>query len=164
LIKTGKTQKKRRGEIMNIEQWQTWLIKRSACVDGYAEAKNYTPDEWYQKTERGDWMIWVLRKIPQYKNDKALWVKIAIESAKLVLHLAKDPQNRPQLAIEAAENWLIDPTDKNRCIAANAAYAANAADATYAAYAAANAVRNQVAGIVRALIPNLEIENEEVKE
>jgi hypothetical protein len=127
---------------MNIEQWQKWLKSYSACSDGYAEACNKLPDEWYQSTGRSDWMIWVLRKLPKHKEDKKLWVAIAIESAKLVLHLTKDEQQRPQIAIEAAVKWLENPTEENRiaAYAATNAAAYSAADAAaYSAAAAANA-------------------------
>ena len=127
-----------------IIQWQSFLKKHSACIEGYKEAHKKTPQEWYDTTEKSDWMIWVLRKCPQYENNKNLWVRIAINCAKEVIHLSKDPQNRPQKAIEAAEAYLLNPCKETQTLARHAAadaaatYAA-AAYATYAAYAAAAA-------------------------
>jgi len=65
-------------------------------------------------------------------SDKVLSVRLAVFSARSVLHIFEEryPEDkRARRAIEAAEAWLDDPT-------AYAAYAAYAADAAYAAYAA----------------------------
>jgi hypothetical protein len=95
---------------MNVEKWRYWLELHMVCQDGFNEAKDLTPNDWYHKTDRSDWMIWVMRKIPRYAEDKMLWVRIAVASAKMVAHLADDAQRRPQLAIAAAEAWIASPT------------------------------------------------------
>lgn len=88
---------------------------------------------------------WDNRKEILEKLSHADCVKFAIKAASLVSHLNDDPSVTG--AIEAAENWLANPSDKNRktaSTAADAAYAAGTAydagtaakAATYAAYAA----------------------------
>jgi len=59
-------------------------------------------------------------------------VKFAVWCAKRVQHINTDP--RVAAAIQAAEKWILDPSE-----AAYAANAANAANAAYAAYADAYA-------------------------
>lgn len=132
---------------IEIGQWKDFLKKHSACADGFREASTKTSQEWYDTTERSDWVIWVLRKCPQYKDNKNLWVRIAINCAKEVIHLSKDPQNRPQKAIEAAEAYLLNPCEETKTLARHAADAAADAASIYAtaytddayAYAAAYA-------------------------
>ena len=127
-----------------ILQWQEFLKKHSACESGYLEASDKLPQQWWDMTERPDWMIWVLKKLPQYKEDKRIWIRIALVCAKETVHLAKDPQQRPQKAIEAVEQWLLDPSEENRLkcrVVASAAkdYAASAAYASAASAASASA-------------------------
>jgi hypothetical protein len=76
-------------------------------------------------------------------------VAMAIFSAELVIDIfeKKYPQdNRPRKAIEAAKEWLKDPTDQNTASAAYAARAAAyAADAAaYAAYAADAVLKTKI--------------------
>ena len=127
-----------------ILPWQEFLKKHSACESGYLEASDKLPQQWWDMTERPDWMIWVLKKLPQYKEDKRIWIRIALVCAKETVHLAKDPQQRPQKAIEAVEQWLLDPSEENRLkcrVVASAAkdYAASAAYASAASAASASA-------------------------
>ena len=67
-------------------------------------------------------------------------VRFALRAANTVSHLNSDP--KVINAIKAAEDWLADPSEKNRkaaASAASAAYGANAAWAAYAAYGASAA-------------------------
>jgi hypothetical protein len=95
-----------------------------------------------------DYANWLLTKIFTHKQ----CVQYAVFAAEQVLHIfeAKNPDdNRPRLAIQAAKDWLIDPSQKNvdtarhaaSCAANAASYATDyAADAaSYAADAARNA-------------------------
>ena len=74
---------------------------------------------------------------------RQVWVKVAVDQARSVLHLAS-AKDRPKAiaAIEAAQAWADDPSEINRLraatYAASAAAAASAASADYA-YAAASA-------------------------
>ena len=99
------------------------------------------------KEDRFNDANWLLTKL----MNKSQCVKYAIFAAKQVLHIFEEKypkDDRPKKAIEAAENYLKDPSENNKkaaydAYAANAAanaaaYAANAAAyAAYAAYAAA---------------------------
>jgi hypothetical protein len=88
--------------------------------------------------------------IAAYKNDptmtKEKWVRWAVMCAERVLPLfetERPEDGRPRAAIDAAKEWLSNPTYASAAEAAEAAYAA-AADAVAnaaanAAYAAANA-------------------------
>jgi hypothetical protein len=125
-----------------------WLKNHNACSSSYTETRGKSLSEWWDSTERPEWMVWVLRRLSETKNNKALMVAISIKCAKSVLHLVPDGELRPKKAIDAAEKWLAEPTEENRKAAnaaANAAaYAANvnayaAYTAAYAANAAANA-------------------------
>jgi len=88
--------------------------------------------------QRGDWMMWLLTNLPTPKD---VSVTLAIRFARSVLHLVPAGEERPRLAIEAAERWLAEPTEDNRAAARAAAWAADAAAdaAAWAASAAASA-------------------------
>ena len=94
--------------------------------------------------QRGDWMMWLLTKLP---TPKEVSVTLACGLARSVLHLVPASEDRPRLAIEAAERWLAEPTEENRAAADAAADAARAAaDAAWdAARAAADAAARAAA-------------------
>ncbi len=78
-------------------------------------------------------------------------MKITLACAKEVIHLSKDPQQRPQKAIEAAEQYLLDPSEVNRKTCKDAAaYAAYAADARAK-------MKKSLCQIIRGIVPILEI-------
>jgi hypothetical protein len=123
------------------------LLLWSPCSDGlkFAESCDFDFAKIYSTCDRGDWLIWLLRKRNLLK--KKLAVEIAVVCAKHVLgnYEKKYPDDlRPRKAIEAAKNWLKNPTAKNKNTAAASAdaayYAADAAASAAAyAYAAASA-------------------------
>jgi hypothetical protein len=88
-------------------------------------------------------LLWWVTK--DKKDAKWEIVKVACEIARLALPFVKAGEDRPRLAIEAAEAWADDPTEENlervrrARHAAAAAAAADAAAAYAAAYAAAAA-------------------------
>ena len=117
------------------------------CLDGW---------EWYLKNQEEDLLKLLLsanKEHPDYSRwlftklmTKDQCVGIAIYSARLVLDIFEDKypeDNRPRLAIEAAENWLKDPSEENVSAAtyatATAATYATATATTYAARSAAYA-------------------------
>jgi hypothetical protein len=128
-------------------------LKSTPCRKGadLAESLDWDFAKIYDQCERGDWLIWLLRNSIGLTKEQSS--QIAIECAQGVLNLFEEKHpndNRPRLAIEAASQWLLEPTEKNRnaadaaAVAANAAYAATyatnaAAFAAYAAYAATHA-------------------------
>lgn len=122
------------------------LLKLKPCADGldYAASLNFNFARIYNECERGDWLIWWLRKSVDLDKPKA--VKLAIICAQHVLKIfeKKYPNdNRPRKAIEAAIQFLKNPADHNRTAAdgADAAYVCTVAVASsYAdAYAGAAA-------------------------
>ena len=122
-----------------LTEW--WLRGENPCKDGlaFAESCGFDFAKIYNTCERGDWMIWLLRKSSAI--DKIQAVLLACECAEhvLVIFEKKNPSDkRPRQAIEAARNWAKNPTAKNQTLcksAAGAAYAA--ACAAYVAYTAA---------------------------
>jgi hypothetical protein len=143
---------------------EQWLRDQNACGDGLEFATKHKFDfaKLYDKCERGDWMIWVLRRAKLIYKPQA--VRIAVFCAEHVLGIyeKKYPEDkRPQQAIEAAKEWVNNPNEENRKAAYAAAYAAYtayaAADAA-AADAAADADRKKEckwqADKIRELIPN----------
>lgn len=136
---------------MNAEQFSSWLKKYSACSDSYAETTGKSLSEWWEITVRPDWMIWVLRRLPAHKEDKALFVRIAIASARHVLHLVPAGEERPRLAIDAAEAWLLDPSEANMDAAMDAAKAAAGA-ARAAAWAAGDAAGAALCAKIREIV------------
>ena len=115
---------------------QKQLLAFDPCRDGlnFAESCGFDFAKIYDTCERGDWLIWLLRKMKAI--DKMQAVLLACDFAERVLAKfeKKHPKDkRPRQAIESARNWAKNPTKENQesCRAA--------ADAAYAAYAAADA-------------------------
>jgi len=136
--------------------FQSHLRAIDACYEAREWAKDKTAREAWDTCDRSDWLLWWVAK--DKKNAKREIVKVACEIARLALPFVKAGEDRPRLAIEAAEAWADDPTEENlervrraRAYTYAAAYAAYAADAAadaaaaaaayaaYAAYAAADA-------------------------
>lgn len=125
---------------MNHTKFVRWLADHDACSASRIWVRDhaYSEDEAWAHCERGDWMLWLAAR-----RDCAhvQIVRAACECARLVLHLVPECEDRPRLAIEAAEAWCDDPTAAaaaNAAHAADYAYAANA-DYAYAADYAADA-------------------------
>jgi hypothetical protein len=95
--------------------------------------------------ERPDWMLWYLGKTG---CSQQTLVTIACRIARTVVHLAPP---EALTAIEAAERWVLDPSETNRAAARAARAAADATRTTYtAAYAAA---REEHCRIIREVVP-----------
>ena len=113
----------------------TKLKKLSACEDArewVTTQKNYK--EAWQNCERGDWMLWLAKKL---KVDDRKLTLAKFKCANQVRHLMKD--QRSIAALDAAEKYGNGEISRDELNAAAyaAAYAAYAADAAYAAAAAA---------------------------
>ena len=127
--------------MINNSSINKFFIKHEACseaMEWMEKDKITTEAQVWAKCNRGDWMIWTLRKAG--KMDKPTSVRIAIECAKHVLKIfeKKYPKDkRPRKAIEAASAWLENPSEKTRAAYAAAYAAADDAAADAAAYAAA---------------------------
>ena len=125
-----------------------WLKEHSACKAGCKRAVSILKDgmplsEFVKKFTRADWLVWTLDKagVLTYRQK----VLLACMYARGVLHLIPEGEERPRLAIEAAEFRAKNPSDEWAAWAASdAAWAASAAasaasDATSAAWAASAA-------------------------
>jgi uncharacterized protein with PIN domain len=110
----------------------TKLEKLSACSDArewVATQKNYK--EAWQNCERGDWMLWLAKRLNV--DDRKLTLA-KFKCANQVRHLMKD--QRSIAALDAAEKYGKGEIGRDDL---NAAYAAAYAAAAAAAYAAAAA-------------------------
>ena len=109
------------------------LRSLNACREAIEWASAY-PDleQAWKACPRPDWMLWLLGKKPP---EKRISVAIACEIARTVLHLVPEGEDRPRKAIEAAEAWLIEPTEERRKAAARADARAARAAARAAAWA-----------------------------
>ncbi len=114
----------------------------------------------WEECERGDWMLWYLCRTDALTKEQA--VRIAALCARECLHLVPEGEDRPRLAVEAAERWLAEPTTENESAAKSAAKSAAwsatesaARSAKSAARSAESAARERQAEIVRSVVPCL---------
>ena len=100
------------------------LLSHSPCADGlsFAESLKFDFAKIYDTCDRGDWLIWLLRKSGNLDKLKAVELAIACAQRVLEIFEKKYPDDkRPRKAIEAALEWLKNPTENNRKSAAAAA-------------------------------------------
>jgi len=109
------------------------LVDMKACPEAVEWVGDKTIEEAWTTCERADWMLWYASS----KAPHALVVRAACACARMALRFVPDGEDRPRLAIEAAERWANNPTEENRAAAGAAGAAARAAWA--AAWAAADA-------------------------
>ena len=100
--------------------WTDKLVAMDACSDAVEWAKTQPDLETaWANCERADWMIWLSFRC--VRLDKHVYVRLAVGFAHSVLPLVPAGEERPRLAIEAAEAWLADPSEAHRKAAAEAA-------------------------------------------
>jgi len=115
-----------------------YLNKINACKKGIEHVSHYKNKEtiavlkYLIKDDKLDWASWLICRVFN-KKQKISYAIFAAEQVIGIYEKEYPDDNRPRNAIEAAKEYLKNPTKKN-------AYAANAAAnaATYAADAAAN--------------------------
>jgi len=107
------------------------LTELGACTEAVKWAGRKTPKKAWETCKRGDWLLWIADKL---NVGRKLLVLAACACARTALKYVPAGEERPRLAIEAAERWADNPTEKNKV----AAWAA-AGDAGAAAWAAAAA-------------------------
>ena len=119
------------------------ILALNPCRDGlrFAEQCGFDAVKIYNGCPRGDWLLWLLRKVGVIDKPQAVTLAIVCAERVLTIYEQRKPGDfRPRQAIEAAKAWVENPTEKNRQAAAAAAAAtyasAAAASAAYAAYAA----------------------------
>jgi hypothetical protein len=121
---------------------------RILALDPCAEAREWlatVPDDWTAEQawcdcERGDWMLWLAGRL---NVERVALVRVACAVARSVLHLVPAGEERPRLAIEAAEAWCDEPSPDAAGAAAGAAAAAAAGAANHRA----------IADVVRGALP-----------
>ena len=114
------------------------FLDLNPCRNGleFAESIQFDAVKGWNTCQRGDWLIWWLRKVGLIDKVQAVRLAIACAERVLVFYEKKRPGDlRPRQAIEVANTWVKNPTEKNRQAAADAA----AADASYASADAAAA-------------------------
>jgi hypothetical protein len=123
-------------------QIQTILRRFGACGEATKWANGKATKAAWGECQRGDWLLWISARA---NVDRKLVVAAACRCARLALKHVKAGEDRPRLAIEAAEAWTRgERTIEEVRKAAAYAYAAYAA-AAYAAYAAAYAAADAAA-------------------
>ena len=115
------------------------LVELNACPEAVDWASTQeSPASAWRDCQRGDWMLWLVGRLsgkPGGVKRRRL-VLCACECARLALKYVKAGEDRPRLAIEAAEKWARHEGPTLDDVRAAAAYA-DAATAAYAAAAAA---------------------------
>ena len=105
---------------MKQGHWSDKLAELDACEEAI-EWCTTQPDlaTAWATCERSDWLFWLLRKCgPRTDEAKRQYQQIAIEIARSVLHLVPAGEERPRLAIEAAEKYLRGEISGDELIAA----------------------------------------------
>ena len=123
--------------------WTTALRKMDACAPAVKWARQY-PDakSALESCERPDWMFWLAR---ERGVDRRIIVRAACACARTALQFVQAGEDRPRLALEAAERWtrgeatIEEVRAARRAAYADAAAGAAADAAAYAAYADAAA-------------------------
>src|ERR1700732_4492904 len=83
----------------------------SACSNARSWAKGKVAQEAWEQCDRGDWLLWWAARTPE--NTKQEIVLVACACARLALKHVPPGEERPRLAIEAAERWAANPTPDN---------------------------------------------------
>ena len=111
---------------------QEHLESLGACPEAREWAGARTATETWEQCERADWLLWWAAKTEANTHQQV--VLAACACARRALRFVPEGEDRPRLAIEAAERWAAEPTKDNQRAAAWAA-----AEAAAAAWAAAEA-------------------------
>ena len=108
------------------------LIDINACEEAKLWAGDRTIEEVLRDSYRGDWLLWLAKKLDLPLNKLTL---AKARCAKTVIHLMKD--QRSIYAVNIAERFGLDECTLEELNAAYAYAADAAADAAFAAYDAA---------------------------
>jgi len=118
------------------------LTELGACAEAVKWAGRKTPKKAWETCKRGDWLLWIADKL---NVGRKLLVLAACACARTALKYVPAGEERPRLAIEAAERWADNPTEKNKAAAWAAARAAARAAGDAGAAAAARAAAGAAA-------------------
>lgn len=109
---------------------QDHLKNIGACEEARQWAGTRSALEAWEQCERADWLLWWAAKTPA--NDHQGIVRAACACARRALVYTPSGEERPRLAIEAAEAWTENPNDATAADAARAAADVAAADVAWA--------------------------------
>lgn len=102
-----------------------WLIAHRACEDALDWVGERDAAAAWRECDRGNWLLWAADRAGA---DRRKLVVAAAACARLVVHLVPDGDERPLRAIEAAEDWIADPSAEAVAVTRSAC-AASAASA-----------------------------------
>lgn len=114
------------------------LISLGACNEALEWASQYTTaQQIWDNCERADWLLWWAARTEANSHQQI--VLVSCQCARRALKYVPEGEDRPRLAIEAAEAWATNPTEEAARAAARAAVWAAAQAAARTAEAAARA-------------------------
>ena len=116
-----------------MKTWVKPIEQLGACSYALVWAEKFDSlDEAWAKCERGDWMLWLAGRLfdKQGSPEHKALVFAACQCARLALPYVSQGEERPRLAIEAAEAWTRGEATLDEV--RKAAYAAHSGGATYA--------------------------------
>ena len=138
----------------------TALQEHLESLGAWQEAREWvgarTATETWEQCERADWLLWWAAKTEANTHQQV--VLAACACARRALRFVPEGEDRPRLAIEAAERWAAEPTKDNQRAAAAAEAAAAEAEAAWAeaaraeAEAAAAAEHKELCVLIRAML------------
>jgi len=108
-----------------MTQLQEHLAELDACLEACRWAGDRTAAQAWDECERADWLLW-WAAITGRNSHKSI-VLVSAACARTGLQYVLAGEDRPRLAIEAAERWAVDPTPQNGAAAGAAAGAARVA-------------------------------------
>jgi len=129
-------------KIANIENFSAYLKSLGACSVAVDWAKGKSLKTAWNTVNQADWMMWLLGKNVDAEGwpSRETVVLLSCAIARKVLKYVPEGEDRPRLAIEAAEKWAAGKeTLENVEDAAVSAYAAYSAAAWTASYTASSA-------------------------
>jgi hypothetical protein len=137
--------------------WSNSLIRLGACKEAVAWARQHRSlAAAWEVCKRGDWMLWLAGRCSgePLSDGRRKLVLATCECARLPLPHVPAGEDRPRLAIEAAEAWArgTGSVEAMRYASSAAAYASAYAASAYAAsaYAASAAAANAAAAAANA--------------
>jgi hypothetical protein len=120
-----------------LERMAVRIADLGACQDAHDWLEeldpSWTPQQAWDACPNAGWVFWLLGRCKQ--PDEPNIVRASCRIARTVLHLVPAGDDRPSMAIKAAEAWADNPSEHKAYAAAAAASAVDAA--TFATYAAA---------------------------
>ena len=137
--------------VANIKNFSKYLKDLDACSSAVDWAKGKSLKTAWNTVNQADWMMWLLGKNVDAEGwpSRETVVLLSCAIARKVLKYVPEGEDRPRLAIEAAEKWAAGKETlenvEDAAVSAYAAYSAAAWTASYAASAVSSAVYSAAA-------------------